>query len=154
MVSTHHLHTLRHRFPKRAVRRRDPPEIEAEIHREVDEILAQLKGLRLGKWERAVLTTVSHHSPTDWLMPQLAAETHSEKEAVRRAIRKLERVGLVEREPDEGDRSRSILSLTPRGEIVTDATRGTKRPGRWRNLRDGLRRRISEQRRRDRSRGA
>jgi len=94
--------------------------------------------------------TVLRHLGEDGARPsELAAQAGVSRQAVTKTVDDLERVGLVEREPDPADGRGVVVRLTPRGlaALQVARTRGKELERRfasqigarqWRTVRDGL----------------
>lgn len=116
--------------------------------RDGDQAALRLEGTRLGRHERRVLLEARPSGGSPGPLPP-EDDSRSSHEALQRAIRKLEKHGLVERSWVGGGKweagSRMVVGRTALGDAVTLYLRRlllTRSPIRWRNYLGAIRRRA------------
>lgn len=80
-----------------------------------------LAGSELDLWEWDVLFVLWRYSPVDIAMGDLQAQLFITAGSVTHRVRHLENRGLVERRPDEANRRRVLVRLTPAGLEAAEA---------------------------------
>jgi DNA-binding MarR family transcriptional regulator len=87
--------------------------VEGAVRRELDAALRSAEGLSL--WDFAVLRALSGARDRCMRMTELAAAVDYTPSGLTRLVERLERGGLVRRDPCPEDRRGSVAALTPEG---------------------------------------
>ena len=88
--------------------------VQGAVRRELDEALRAAEGISL--WDYTVLRTLSGSRDRCMRMTELARATDYTPSGLTRLIERLERAGLVRRDPCPEDRRGSVATLTPEGQ--------------------------------------
>ncbi len=88
--------------------------VQGALRRELDEALRAAEGVSL--WDYAVLRALSGARDRCMRMTELARATDYTPSGLTRLVERLERAGLVRRDPCPEDRRGAVATLTPEGQ--------------------------------------